>query len=296
MGPPMDEAGPARALHLGGGGLGHTGGMTTASPAPTRPDGSHLDRVPLFGLEFVDAPDIGAVVEAVLAFDEVPEGRLPLVVTPNLDHLVQLRDADARVADATRRAAFVLPDGQPIVWASGWLGRRLRARLTGADLFASLWDRLADAGLDAHVVCPTAEVAEGLRARHRSASTTVAPVFDSGDASARAAVVAAVVEAIGDRRPAHVFVCLGQPKQLLVSLDLLDAWPDRARPPLYHCVGAAPEMYLGLTRRAPTWLRRSGLEFAYRLAQEPRRLLGRYARDALAFPGLVLAERRRRRR
>ncbi len=268
--------------------------MTATSSSGARPDGTQLSRIRLFELDFVDAPGIEAVVEAVLAFDSAATDELPLVVTPNLDHLVQLRRAEDTVVEATRNAAFVLPDGQPIVWASRWFGDRLGARLTGADLFPALWDRLADDDVEALVICPSVAVADGLRARHPAATATVAPGFEADDAAARAGVVRDALEALGDRRPRHVFVGLGQPKQLLVSLDLLRAWPADAAAPLCYCVGAAPEMYLGLAGRAPAWMRRTGLEFAYRLAGEPRRLVGRYARDAIALPGLLLAERHRR--
>lgn len=80
---------------------------------PDVPDdhGGGLRRSRLFSL--------AEVVEAQLAFEVAPAAQLSLVVTPNLDHLVQARHAGDRVTNATRAAAFELPDGQPIVWSVG---------------------------------------------------------------------------------------------------------------------------------------------------------------------------------
>lgn len=264
---------------------------------PDVPDnhGGGLRRSRLFGLDFVDAGGIDEVVEALLAFEVAPAGQLSLVVTPNLDHLVQARHAGDRVTNATRAAAFVLPDGQPIVWSAGWFGESLSARLAGSDLFAAMWDRLSADQVDAVVIAPSEHVADSLRAKHPGSLCVVAPMIAADDVDTFDAVARDVVESLEGRRPRHVFVCLSQPKQLLLSLALLEAWPGAGTPPLCYCVGAAADMYVGLEQRAPAWMRNSGLEFLYRLVRNPRRLVGRYARDAAGFPRLLLAERRLRR-
>lgn len=255
-----------------------------------------LAHVRVFGLDFVDAPGIAAVVDVVLDHDTATAGSTPLLVTPNLDHLVQLRTAEPEVVAPTRDAAFVLPDGQPIVWASGWFGSRLRARLTGSDLFAEIFGRLASGEVSVHdvvVVAPSDEVADGLRRRHPGLSVHVAPFLSVDDAAGRRAFAETVVGALGAERPRHVFVCIAQPKQLLLSLDLLEAWPVDAAPPLCHCVGASPEMYLGIEKRAPAWVQRIGAEFVYRTVRDPAKIK-RYAKDLVMFPVLLWEERRRR--
>lgn len=273
--------------------------MTSDHPGPAAAaHGSRLPRISIFGLDFVDAPGIDEVADAMSAFTEPPPGKLPLVVTPNLDHLVRARSEAPLVVDATRHAAFVLPDGQPIVWASGWFGTRLRARLTGSDLFAELWDRFAGDGGDrtaVAVIAPDQRVADALGASNPLAARVVAPMLAEEDPVAIEAFARSFVDGLGDRRPRHVFVCLGQPKQVLVSLAVLDAWPDDAPAPLCYCVGAAADMYVGVEQRAPQWMQRAGLEFVHRLFRQPGRLARRYLRDALGFPRLLLEERGRRR-
>ena len=94
---------------------------------------SHVDgltRVELFGLDFVDDTSIARVADLVL--DSTPddvEGH-PVIVTPNTDLLLQVvKTPDSRIREFFAKAWCVLPDGQPIVWASRLLGSRLRFRL-----------------------------------------------------------------------------------------------------------------------------------------------------------------------
>lgn len=249
----------------------------------------------IFGLDFVDADSVDDVVDAVLAFDTTAAIQ-PLVITPNLDHLVQLQDASPEIGRPTSSAAFVLPDGQPIVWASRWFGDPLSARLTGSDLFASLFGRVEDGSVplaDVMVIAPSEQVAEGLEQRHPGIAVLVAPFLDVEDVDGRREFADEVVVELGAARPGHVFVCISQPKQLLLSMNLMAVWPDGPLP-LFYCVGASPEMYLGLEKRAPAWMQRIGAEFVYRAMRDPSKIK-RYWRDLLGFPKLLLAERRARR-
>ncbi len=270
------------------------------STDPIEPPGQPLDatrqrapRVTLFGLDFVDAADIETVATEARAFETSDGEVLPLVVTPNVDHLVQFETADRVVLDATRRAAFVLPDGQPLIWASKLFGESLGGRLTGSDLFASLIG--GGLGADALVIAPSTEVVDGLADRHPEVRAVVAPMLDVGDRAAGHQFAKQVVSDLAEPLPRHVFVCISQPKQVFLALDILAAWPAEHELPLCYCVGAAAEMYLGLEKRAPGWMQRGGLEFVYRAALNPRRLVRRYAHDATRFPVLVAREWRRRR-
>jgi N-acetylglucosaminyldiphosphoundecaprenol N-acetyl-beta-D-mannosaminyltransferase len=89
-----------------------------------------------------------------------------------------------------------------------------------------------------------------------------------------------------------VLVALGAPKQ--------ERWTHRERSRLgcgvLLCLGATVDFMAKTIPRAPEWMRRTGLEWAFRVAGEPRRLAGRYAKDAAVFPRLLLEEAVRRRR
>jgi N-acetylglucosaminyldiphosphoundecaprenol N-acetyl-beta-D-mannosaminyltransferase len=93
-----------------------------------------------------------------------------------------------------------------------------------------------------------------------------------------------------------VIVALSVAKTHLVAARLRERWADEATPPLVMLLGAAPEMHLGLQRRAPEWVQRAGLEWLHRLAGDPRRLAKRYLVDDVRFVSIVRRERRDRRR
>jgi N-acetylglucosaminyldiphosphoundecaprenol N-acetyl-beta-D-mannosaminyltransferase len=99
-----------------------------------------------------------------------------------------------------------------------------------------------------------------------------------------------IVQAIRASDADLIFVCLGSPKQE-VWIDKHLARFDKG---VFLGVGAAIDFCAGTVQRAPQWMRRSGLEWAYRLSQEPRRLIGRYTKD-LYFFVLVARELARRR-
>jgi N-acetylglucosaminyldiphosphoundecaprenol N-acetyl-beta-D-mannosaminyltransferase len=87
-------------------------------------------------------------------------------------------------------------------------------------------------------------------------------------------------------RPDVLIVGLGAPRQEL----WVDAHRSRIESSATLCVGATIDFLAGQKRRAPRWMRRVGLEWLHRVASEPRRLTGRYARDAVIFPLLVFRQ------
>ena len=103
-----------------------------------------------------------------------------------------------------------------------------------------------------------------------------------------------ILTRIARARADVLLVGLGAPKQEL----WVDAHHQRLEVPATLCIGATIDFLAGDKKRAPMWMRRSGVEWLHRLASEPRRLLGRYVRDAWMFPQLVWRQRvedRRRR-
>lgn len=258
--------------------------------------GDGLARRRLFGLEFVDA-SLDEVVD-VLADPPTAarrRGGLPVVVTPNVDQLVHLeRDTDPVASALISRAAWVLPDGQPIVWAGSLLRSPLASRLAGSDLVDALFPQLVARGAATVVIASSEEVAERIRSEGPRSAAIVAPQLDLADRAGFDAFVdlcAAVIDEVG---PSHVFVTLGFPKRcnLIAALLARHAGADHG-PPLYLAIGAAFDMHYGLVRRAPRWMQRGGLEWLFRFVLEPRRLFRRYFVDDPAFFAMVWRERRR---
>lgn len=255
-------------------------------------------RVWLFDLPFVDA-ETAAEVAAALSKTDTADGdlRLPIVVTPNVDHIVQLSepDCDPAIAETFRNSRWVLPDGQPIVALSKRMGTPLSARLPGSTLFEFLWNRVASEGAPSVVIAPRRDVAEGLAAEHELCRFIIPPLFSMDDDVAIKAIADACIEHAIEERPRFVFSGLSFGKDQLLAKQILEQWPVAAgSPPIVLCLGASFEMYLGMRKRAPEIVQRLGMEWLYRFTQEPKRLFHRYFVRDRAFFGLARAELKRR--
>ncbi len=252
-----------------------------------------LDRVRLFGLDFVNAPSLEPVVEEILSGPRRDDEVLPVVLTPNVDILVHLDRApgDAAEVDMFRRAQFCLPDGQPIVAVSGLLGDRLEARLPGSELFERLWPRIVAEDVPVVVVASNGEIAGMLNEQHPTGRYLVAPMFDPDDGDSIADLVSDILTAAAAVRPNLVLVGIGNPKDARIVSALFERWDPRLGPkPLSLGLGGSFAMHLGLKKRAPVWVQRIGMEWFYRFVQEPRRLFHRYFVKDTAFLGIVARE------
>jgi N-acetylglucosaminyldiphosphoundecaprenol N-acetyl-beta-D-mannosaminyltransferase len=267
---------------------------------------AQLRRRQLFGLHFVDARTVHDVIPTLLersgadhlTLSELPpdESPLPIVVTPNVDHLVKLsRDRTGVAYDVARRAQIVLPDGQPIVWASRLIGTPLSGRLAGSTLVAEITPLLAAGGRRVVVLASSNELAERIQQEGSSFRAVTAPMIDLADRSSLASVVDDVVDVATAHRAEFLFITLGHPKQEHIAAGILDRWPADQAPPLILAVGQSFDMYFGMVRRAPEWVQRSGLEWFFRFAQEPRRLFRRYFIEDPAFVLIAVQEWRAQR-
>jgi N-acetylglucosaminyldiphosphoundecaprenol N-acetyl-beta-D-mannosaminyltransferase len=266
-----------------------------ASP-PTGVAGS-LPRQALFGLDFVAATSVDEVVAELMApASWTGDGRLSVVATPNVDQLIHLDRSTYPVAcRIVAGARYVLPDGQPIVWASRMLGEPLPARLAGSDLVNRLFPRVVAAQRSTLVVASSERVAVHTRSEGGHVDAVVAPSFARAEASVLERFLDDCAARIEEREVSFVFVGVGFP----AMYHVIDGIVSRLRPaqdggPLFLAVGASFEMYYGMVRRAPLWMQESGFEWFFRFLQEPRRMFHRYFVDDTAFAGLFLAERRSR--
>jgi N-acetylglucosaminyldiphosphoundecaprenol N-acetyl-beta-D-mannosaminyltransferase len=198
-------------------------------------------------------------------------------VTAAAVNLVMSAREDAATRAAVLGATLAVPDGQPLVWALRALGHSAATRVYGPDLMALHCARAARAGTPIYLYggrTPQALALLQARLCERFPGLLVAgghspPFRAPSEAEERRAI--ADIDGSGAQ---IVWVGTGQPKQEL--------WMHRMRPrlqvPLLAGVGAAFDFHAGLVAQAPPWMGRSGLEWAYRLAREPRRLWRRYAR------------------
>ena len=248
----------------------------------------------LFGLDFVADATIDDVVGALIDAGDDRRPAWRCVVTPNVDHLVRYARHPAE-RETAEHSWMVLPDGMPIVWASKLLRRPLRERLTGADLFAALWPRLRDAGTPTVVVASSDVVADRLRTEHLAA--IVPPMFDVDDEPAVSTLLDQVDRTVQEVGARFLVVGVSMPKHHLIARRLEERWRGREGPtPIVLLLGASPDFALGLTARAPRWMRRSGLEWLHRLLVDPRRMAKRYLVDDPYFAVLLWREWRAARR
>jgi N-acetylglucosaminyldiphosphoundecaprenol N-acetyl-beta-D-mannosaminyltransferase len=192
-------------------------------------------------------------------------------------HTVMACQEDADLRAAVLGADFTVPDGQPLVWALNALGAGLGDRVYGPDLMEQACARAARTGLRFYLYGgrnqgALVELTRTLRLRYPGLKIVGghAPPFRSLAPAEEDAIVADINRAAPD----VVWVGIGVPKQekwMARMRDRLDA-------PVLIGVGAAFDFHAGLIPQAPAWLQRAGLEWAFRLAQEPRRLWRRYLR------------------
>jgi N-acetylglucosaminyldiphosphoundecaprenol N-acetyl-beta-D-mannosaminyltransferase len=196
-------------------------------------------------------------------------------------NLLMTAHEDPETMSAVRSATLVLPDGQPIVWALRSLGHGA-TRQYGPDLMALYCERSARTGRRMYLYggrTPEALriLTETLERRYPGLSIVGghSPPFTPPTAEEDARTA----EEINRSGAEVVWVGTGQPKQEL--------WMERLRPrleaPMLIGVGAAFDFHAGLVPQAPRWMQRNGLEWSFRLVQEPRRLWRRYARHNPRF-------------
>jgi N-acetylglucosaminyldiphosphoundecaprenol N-acetyl-beta-D-mannosaminyltransferase len=263
-------------------------------PPDRRPPGDGLRRRNLYGLDLVNEPGLEPVLEAVLDHGRVEHEALPVLVTPNVDILIQLdQHPESPEAEIFRRAAYVLPDGMPLVVASRLLRRPLEARLPGSGLFELLWPRLVADGRRVVLLCASEEIVERLDPGTDEVRFVIPPWFDVRNDTEVDGVVEDLLEAATSGEAEYVLLGMGHPKDAVVAGRFLHHWPATDRPaPLLLGLGGSFAMLAGIKKRAPGWVQRIGMEWFYRFVQEPRRLFRRYFVEDPGFLRLVVAEAR----
>jgi len=211
------------------------------------------------------------------------EQRCGYVVTPNVDHICLLQH-DTTFQEVYRDAFLAIPDSTPLMWASRLLGKTLREKISGSDLIYSLSEHAAKrghrvfflGGVDQSVAEDTAGRLKALYPELTISGAYSPPFGFDKDPSK----VAEIEETLRAAAPDICFTALGAPRQ--------DYWNSRVcetcRIPVMLGVGGAFDFVTGRKRRASPILQKAGLEWAWRLCLEPRRLWRRYlVRDSYFF-------------
>lgn len=202
-------------------------------------------------------------------------GRTHQIATVNADFVVNsLHDPELRRILQT--ADMATADGMPLVWGSRLLGGPLPGRVTGADLVPALAQRAAEKGYSIFFLGARTGVAAQAATilQNRYPGLNVAGVF-SPLPSAVLDMDRSAVEAVQRAHPDILLVAFGNPKQE----KWIHMYAQELHVPIAIGIGGTLDMIVGVTRRAPVWMQRIGLEWVYRLVQEPGRLVKRYLHD-----------------
>ena len=213
--------------------------------------------------------------EALDVIDELIEQRSGgFIVTPNVDHVV-LAERSTALREAYAKAALSLVDGMPLVWAGYLLGHPFPEKISGSDLAWPLLQMAARAERRVYLLGGAPGVGEIAAGKIRKQLPGIKVVgidapplgFDRDNLAEREAF-----DRMQQAGPDLVFVALGCPKQEL----LMHRWFCEGTEAIMVGVGATLDFISGKVKRAPSWMSMNGLEWLYRMTQDPWRLSKRY--------------------
>ena len=214
-------------------------------------------------------------------------------------HAIMVGQHDAEMRAALRGSAMTVPDGMPLVWAANLLGDDLDDRVYGPELMVRYCERSRDAG---HRVFLYGGRDQGslaqltLNLRLRLPGIQIVGGYSPPFRPLTEDEEQAVADQINASRADVVWVGIGVPKQEKWMAHMR----DRIDAPVLAGVGAAFDFHAGRVSMAPQWMQDRGLEWTYRITQEPRRLLPRYLvhnpRFVVRIAAQLVRERLRRRR
>lgn len=231
----------------------------------------------------VDAVDYGSARDRVMSWARAGESRY--VCHANV-HMVMEAVDDASFAAEVNAADLVTADGMPLVWALSAKGVRGHTRVYGPTLMLHLLAAAAAAGVPVGFYGSRESTLTRLLSQLREKHPGLHVAFSrSPPFSSKAPGSEADDREIAESGAKLLFVGLGCPKQ--------ERWMASRKgrlPCVMLGVGAAFDFHAGTVRQAPSVMQRVGLEWAFRAAMEPRRLLGRYARTNPRFVALMAKE------
>jgi N-acetylglucosaminyldiphosphoundecaprenol N-acetyl-beta-D-mannosaminyltransferase len=221
--------------------------------------------------------------EAVERCERHIEARIPAQhMAVNAAKVVAMQD-DTELRRLVNGCELVTADGQAVVWASRLLGDPLPSRVTGIDLMQELIALAERNGYGVYLLGARAEVLERAVARVRRLHPGLR-IVGRRDGYFSENEEPDIVTAIRRTQPDLLFVAMPSPRKE----RFIGRWREELDVPFCMGVGGSIDVIAGVTRRAPRPLQLLGLEWAYRLAQEPRRLLLRYVVGNWRFIALTL--------
>ena len=229
--------------------------------------------------------------EALERMDEYVKNKAnAYVVTPNVDHIVQL-EKGGELVEIYDQADLILTDGKPLVWISKLYGTPIVEKISGSDLFPRLCELAAKRGYTMFFLGAAEGVAD-LAAKNLSKKFeglqvvgTYSPPFGFENNPQELSHIKSMII---DSTPDILIVGLGCPKQE----KFIYKYRRELKVPLSLGLGASLDFEAGNIKRAPKWMADHGLEWLYRLFQDPKRLAKRYLVDDVKILKLAIKYKR----
>lgn len=220
-----------------------------------------------------------------LVDDAIQAGESVRIGVVNAAKLVAMQTNTLLYEDVTT-SDLVLADGMSVVWASRLLGTRLPARVAGIDLMFRLFELANRRHYRVYCLGASEEVSRLVEENLQRDYPNLVPAGRRNgyfsDAESQA-----VADEIAARKPHILVVAMTTPKKE----NFMGKYGDQMNVPVVHGVGGSFDVYSGKVQRAPLAWQKLGLEWLYRVKQEPGRLWKRYATTNLKFCWLVLKEK-----
>lgn len=213
------------------------------------------------------------------------------VVTPNVDHIVQL-ERGGEIVDAYKNVDLILTDGKPLLWIAKWYGTPIKEKISGSDLFPLLCDMAAKKGYKMFFLGAAegvaAKEAENLKKRFDGLQVvgSYSPPFGLKKDHEE---MEKIKEMIKEANPDILIVGLGCPKQE----KFMYHHSKELGVPVSLGLGASFDFEAGNIKRAPKWMADHGLEWLFRITQDPKRMAKRYLVDDLLIFELAIKYRGR---
>ncbi len=213
--------------------------------------------------------------------------RLSKVVCVANVHMLMEAHSKPDFADVLLEADMVTPDGMPLVWLMKLMGERKQDRVAGMDILIALAQRVPLKNVSVFFLGSERKTLENIRKRlkHEFPKIKIAGIEPLPFRPLTPEEDGAIIQKINHSGAGIVFVSLGCPKQ--------EIWMHQHKNQIQAVMiglGGAFDVYAGVKKWAPPWIRHIGLEWLYRLAQEPKRLWRRYYETIPPFLFLALKQ------
>lgn len=208
------------------------------------------------------------------------------VVTPNVDHIVQL-ERDEELKRVYENASLILADGKPLIWISKFYKTPIKEKISGSDLFPKVCDLAAKKGFTMYLLGAAegvaAKAAKNLMQKYKGLNIvgTYSPPFGFEKDKKE---LDKIKEQIQKVHPDILIVGLGCPKQEKFMYHHC----KELGVPISFGLGASIDFEAGNIKRAPKWMSEHGLEWLYRITQDPKRLAKRYLVDDMKIFSLAI--------